>query len=111
MDWSTGSGLDRWLDEATRGIRFGPDRRAVSEELAAHLEDKTADLQRIFPDMTEAEARERTISEMGNATELGKELARIHKPWLGWLWAVSCVFLWAAGIMLTFGMLVLWRLI
>lgn len=52
MDWSTGSGLDRWLDEATRGIRFGPDRRAV-----------------------------------------------------------SCVFLWAAGIMLTFGMLVLWRLI
>ena len=79
MDWSTGSGLDRWLDEATRGIRFGPDRRAISE--------------------------------MGNATELGKELARIHKPWLGWLWAVSCVFLWAAGIMLTFGMLVLWRLI
>ena len=100
MDWSTGSGLDRWLDEATRGIRFGPDRRAVSEELAAHLEDKT-----------EAEARERAISEMGNATELGKELARIHKPWLGRLWAVSCVFLWAAGIMLAFGMLVLWRLI
>ena len=83
----------------------------VAEELAAHLEDKTADLRRIFPDMTEAEARERAISEMGNATELGKELAKIHKPWLGWLWAVSCVLLWIAGIMLALGILVLFRLI
>lgn len=111
MDWGTGGGLERWLDEATRGIRFGPDRRMVAEELAAHLEDKAADLQRIFPDMTEAEARERAISEMGNATELGKELAKIHEPWLGWLWAVSCVLLWIAGIMLALGILVLCRLI
>ena len=95
MDWGTGGGLERWLDEATRGIRFGPDRRMVAEELA----------------MTEAEARERAISEMGNVTELGKELAKIHKPWLGWLWAVSCVLLWIAGIMLALGILVLCRLI
>ena len=39
MDWGTGGGLERWLDLATSGIRFGPDRRAVSEVLAAHLED------------------------------------------------------------------------
>ena len=83
----------------------------VAEELAAHLEDKTSDLQRIFPDMTEAEARDRAISEMGNVTELGKELAKIHKPWLGWLWAVSCVLLWIAGIMFALGILVLCRLI
>ena len=111
MDWGTGGGLERWLDEATRGIRFGPDRRMVAEELAAHLEDKTSDPQWIFPDMTEAEARDRAISEMGNVTELGKELAKIHKPWLGWLWAVSCVLLWIAGIMLALGILVLCRLI
>ena len=29
------SPCDQWLDKATAGIRFGPDRRAVSEELAA----------------------------------------------------------------------------
>ena len=85
MDGSTGSSLDRWLDEATSCIRFGPDRRAVSEELAAHLEDKTADLQRIFPDMTEDEVRERVVSEMGDPAEIGKALAKLHKPWLGWL--------------------------
>ncbi len=33
-----------WLDLATSGIRFGPDRRMVAEELAAHLEYKTSDL-------------------------------------------------------------------
>ena len=45
-------GLARWLDTATRGIRFKPDRAAVRAELAAHLEDKRADLQRIFPDLS-----------------------------------------------------------
>ena len=54
----------------------------VAEELAAHLEDKTSDLQRIFPDMTEAEARDRAISEMGNVTELGKNWQRSISP--GW---------------------------
>ena len=42
--------ISQWLDAATRGIRFGPDRRAVRAELEAHLEDKALDLQRIFPD-------------------------------------------------------------
>ena len=102
---------ERWLDTATAGIRFGPDRRAVSEELAAHLEDKTADLQRIFPDMTESEVWDRTLKEMGDPRALGKELAKIHRPWLGWLWAVSCVLLWIAGIMFALGILVLCRLI
>ena len=79
----------RWLALATGGIRFGPDRRAVSEELAAHLEDKTADLQRIFPDMTESEVWDRTLKEMGDPRALGKELAKIHRPWLGYLWRAS----------------------
>ena len=43
--------MDRtsWLDTAVSGIRFGPDRKAVRAELEGHIEDKTADLQRIFP--------------------------------------------------------------
>ena len=42
--------MDRtsWLDTAVSGIRFGPDRKAVRAELEGHIEDKTADLQRIF---------------------------------------------------------------
>lgn len=89
-----------WLDLATSGIRFGPDRRAVSEELAAHLEDKTADIRRIFPDMTESEVWDRTLSEMGDPRELGKELAKIHRPWLGYLWRASQAALAAALLVL-----------
>ena len=83
--------LDQWLDTAVGGIRFGPDRKAVRAELAAHLEDKTADFRRIFPDMTAEEAESRAVGEMGDAAEIGRELARLHRPWLGYLWTASRV--------------------
>lgn len=66
------------------------------EELAAHLEDKAAGLRRIFPDMTEEEVWERATSEMGDPAEIGKALARLHKPWLGYLWRASK---WGAAIL------------
>lgn len=80
---------DAWLDTATAGVRFGPDRAAVRGELEAHLEDKAADLQRIFPELTAEEARVRALEQMGDAAEIGRELAKIHRPWLGWLWRAS----------------------
>ena len=83
----------QWLDRATAAIRFGPDRKEVRAELEAHLEDKALDFQRIFPDLTEAEARERAVSEMGDPMEIGKELAKVHKPWLGYIWRASQVLL------------------
>lgn len=58
--------IDRWLDQAVSGIRFGPDRAAVRAELEAHMEDKAADLQRIFPGISREEAEERALSEMGD---------------------------------------------
>ena len=93
-------GLDQWLDTAVGGIRFAPDRRAVRTELAAHLEDKVLDLQRIFPDMTEAETQGRAMAQMGDLEELGRELAKIHRPWLGYLWRVSQVVLVAVVLWL-----------
>ena len=89
-----------WLDTAVAGIRFGPDRAAVRAELAAHLEDKEADLGRIFPDMAPEEAEARALSQMGDPEEIGRELARIHRPWLGYLWRVSQGALAAVLLML-----------
>ena len=85
---------ERWLDTAVSGIRFAPDRAEVREELRAHISDKMDDLQRIFPDIPPGEARERALAGMGDAQELKKELARVHKPWLGWLWTASRWALW-----------------
>ena len=97
----TSNPAGQWLDRATAGIRFKPDREEVRAELEEHLEDKALDFQCIFPDLTEAEARERAVSEMGDPMEIGKELARIHKPWLGYLWRASRVLI---------VLLVLWHL-
>ena len=85
---------ERWLDTAVGGIRFKPDRKAVRAELGAHLEDKAADLRRIFPDLTPEEAEARAVKEMGDAAEIGRELAKLHRPWLGYLWRASQ---WAAA--------------
>ena len=59
----------QWLDTAVKGVRFGPDRAAARAELEAHLEDKEADLRRIFPDMTAEEAEHilRDILEVSDA--------------------------------------------
>lgn len=84
----------KWLDIATAGIRFGPDREEVQRELHQHIEDKAADLLRLFPDMGEEEAGRRALAGMGDAWELKKELAKVHTPWLGWLWTASRVLLW-----------------
>ena len=93
---------DKWLDKATAAIRFGPDRRAVRSELTAHLEDKALDFQRIFPDLTEEEAQERAAAEMGDPAEIGRELARLHRPLLGYAWLASKVLL---GVVIGAGVL------
>ena len=82
-----------WLDAATKAIRFGPDRKAVRAELTAHLEDKALDFQRIFPGLTEDEAKERAAAEMGDPEEIGRELALLHRPLLGYAWLASKVLL------------------
>lgn len=96
----------QWLYIATRGIRFKPDRESVRAELAAHLEDKQADLQRIFPEMSQEEAEHRAVESMGDAWEVRKQLAKIHRPWLGYLWRLSQVLAVVACLWLvSFGLL------
>ena len=82
-----------WLDIATNRIRCKPGRKALRAELSAHLEDKALDLQRIFPDLSREEAQQRAASQMGDPAEIGKELAKLHRPWLGYAWLASKVLL------------------
>jgi len=94
-----------WVSSATTLIRFGPDREAVAKELMEHIEDKTLDIQRIFPTMTEREAMQRALDGMGDPKEIGQELGKIHKPWLGWLWRASQVVVWTALVFAVLGAL------
>lgn len=104
MEKKTYTGRE-WLETATQSIRFGPDRQAVRAELYAHLEDKTFDLMRIFPDLTEKEALAIALDRMGDPEEIGAELGKIHKPWLGYLWQFSRVVVLAVLFMLVVTML------
>lgn len=94
--------ITAWLDTAVSGIRFSLDRKAVREELEAHMEDKLAGLRRSFPDIPEEEAQERVLAGMGDAEELKHSLAKVHKPWPGWLWFASKI---ALGILLAFALM------
>lgn len=97
--------ITAWLDTAVSGIRFDPDRDRVRKELEAHMEDKLAGLRRSFPDIPEEEAQERILAGMGDAEELKRSLAEVHKPWTGYLWRASQVLLCVMlVVLLLFGM-------
>ena len=55
-----------WVGAATGGIRFKPDREAVQAELLAHIEDKRADLRRLYPEMNERELDALATRQMGD---------------------------------------------
>lgn len=90
-----------WTARVSSHIKFKPDRAGVEEELLAHLEDKAAVLLR--GGMTVAVAETRALTEMGDADEVGRALAAVHKPWLGylWLWSRRAVILCAVVLILS----------
>ena len=94
--------FDAWLTTAVSGIKFPYDREEVRQELADHFEDKTFDLMRIFPDISPERAEEMALERMGDAEEMKEELARVHKPFAGYLWAVSIWMLMLAVMALIF---------
>lgn len=95
-----------WLDRATEQIFRHPDCGAVERELLDHLEDKTADLMRIFPGLTREEAEQRALEEMGAA----EELARVHSPLVGELWQLTRFLIRAALAVLALECLwLLWK--
>ena len=77
-----------WAFQACAHIRFKPDREAVEEELLAHLEDKAEAILR-EKELTVYEAERQALASMGDADEVGRQLAAVYRPWLGYLWLWS----------------------
>ena len=77
----------RWALQACAHIRFKPDRGPVEEELLAHLEDRAEALCQSGMGLERAEKQ--ALASMGDADEVGRQLAAVHRPLLGWLWMVS----------------------
>ena len=71
-----------WCQKATEKIRYGPDRRVVSQELMDHLEDHREIL--LAHGAQEEEAERRSIESMGEPGEIGKAWNKQLSPL--WLW-------------------------
>ena len=84
------------MEEVLHQIRFAPDRKKIRQELSEHMEDRMEE-----DGMSEA----RLLEAMGDPTELGIQLNRQHKPWLGWLWMGSWTIL-LITVILTAGILI-----
>ena len=88
----------RWLDEATGKIRLGLERQEVRDELLDHLEDRALDLLRCRPGLTDEEARDLALEQMGPAEPVRDRLAKIYDPLGGYLWLGSLLLaILAAG--------------
>ncbi len=74
--------FDSWCRDATRLIRFTPDRKAVYKELKSHLEEHRDAL--IDQGMSPQKAQEEAVAAMGDAWELADQLAQIHTPFWGY---------------------------
>lgn len=89
-----------WLDRAVEKIRFAPDREAVRAELEAHLEDRRESLE--ARGLSAEEAENAAAEAMGDPAAVAEELARIHRPWWGWLWRATQLALAAILILSLF---------
>lgn len=92
--------FDDWCRKATNQIRYGPDRKAVSAELQAHLEDKYDAL--VTLGMSPEEAAVKALESMGSAAEIAPQLGTIHRPWLGWIYSFMKFMGIATGLLAAF---------
>ncbi len=93
-----------WLTEATELIRFKPDKQAVWEELSDHIQCRKEALLHDFPELTPEEAEARAVAAMGDPEPLARDLARLHRPWMGYLWRVSQALAVLAAAVLIVGL-------
>ena len=71
----------------------------VTRELEVHIEEQKADF--MAEGMTEREAEETAVREMGDPVEVGAEMDRIHRPKMNWriIIGIGLVSLFGAGML------------
>jgi len=94
---------DRWLEAALDPMRSHPDCGRVRRELLDHLEDREEGLRRSFPDLSREEAERMALDGMGEAAELGRDLAQAHSRLLGVLYDFGHLLLVLALPLVAFG--------
>ena len=82
---------EKFLEEVISQVKFKYDRYDIKQELLAHISDKIEFY--IEQGLDNDKAEELSVSEMGDAKEIGKELNKQHNPFIGWIWRISNILL------------------
>lgn len=72
-----------FLEEVTRQIQSKEAKRYVANELSYHVKEAKKHL--MDRGLTEAEAEEQAVEQMGSPAKLGQQLNKLHKPKVDWL--------------------------
>lgn len=79
----------------TEQIRCKMARGTIEQEINDHIEDQKAEF--LSEGMSQTEAEEAAIREMGDPVEVGLEMDRIHRPTMAWGMIALIVGLSLAG--------------
>ena len=92
--------MDIWeyIEAATSQIRARRARDMVARELEAHIEDQAAYYKE--QGMSEAQAEQEAVRQMGNPVEVGISMDQIHRPRTDWKMILMLVFLCGLGLSL-----------
>lgn len=89
--------IAKWTAEACQKIAFLPDRKAMERELTDHYEDHRDAL--LDGGMSAEDAEELALRAMGDAEEVGEQLAQVYNTIWTRLWDISRGIFWTLLIL------------
>lgn len=90
--------INEFLNNVREQIKYKPIRTEIVKELESHIEEKKETY--IHYGLSNEEAEEKAVLQMGVAEDIGKSLNKIHKPRFDWKVLIT------VSILLVFGLLV-----
>ncbi len=90
--------IKEFLENVCNEIKYKPIREDISEELNLHIQEQKEEY--IKEGFEEKIAEEKAVTNMGNASEIGKKLNRIHKPKFDWILTLLVAILIGFGFLI-----------
>ena len=84
-----------FLNNVCEEIKYKPANRLIFEEIEAHIEELKND--NLCKGLSEEQAEEYAVEQMGNPKKIGKRLNKIHRPKLDWVTLILTMILILLG--------------
>ncbi len=78
---------NEFIDIVLKNVKFKYDHWDIRQEILEHMEDMYEEF--VSEGMEDEVAIKTVVENMGNPEEIGIELNKEHKPFLGWIWRIS----------------------